>query len=53
MLPGARLAVVEQTAHCPQEEVPDTFVGVVSDFLRDVDGGAGKERGLVGEEKGA
>lgn len=33
MLPGARVAVVKRSGHCPQEELPDGFTQIVGSFL--------------------
>lgn len=41
LIKGCRLAVVKKAGHCPQEEEPEVFEGVVSSFL-------GKRLGLQG-----
>jgi pimeloyl-ACP methyl ester carboxylesterase len=33
MVPGARVAVLKRSGHCPQEEVPEGFGQIVSTFL--------------------
>jgi pimeloyl-ACP methyl ester carboxylesterase len=33
MLPGARVAVLKRSGHCPQEEVPEGFTQIVTTFL--------------------
>ncbi|KAI8475513.1 MAG: Alpha/Beta hydrolase protein [Monoraphidium minutum] len=36
MLPGARVAIVKRSGHCPQEEVPEGFLQIVDSFLAGV-----------------
>lgn len=33
MLPGARVAVLKRSGHCPQEEVPEGFAQIMGAFL--------------------
>ena len=33
MIPGARVAVLKRSGHCPQEEQPEAFAQIVSSFL--------------------
>jgi pimeloyl-ACP methyl ester carboxylesterase len=41
-IPGSRLVQIQGAGNCPQKEKPNTFVGVVSNFL------AGHEKAIVG-----
>jgi pimeloyl-ACP methyl ester carboxylesterase len=36
MLPGARVAVLKRSGHCPQEEIPEGFEQIVGTYLAGV-----------------
>lgn len=36
MIPGARVAVLKRSGHCPQEELPEAFAHIATSFLNSV-----------------